>query len=271
MENRPEFVILLNELENRLEKCNAELLACPRGTLQKTISNGKPVLFQGFIDGDGKMIRKSLYHKPEVARALARKAYLEAEAKALERNLTLLQKMLNDCRLITTDAIISSLPKRYHGIPNEWFFDGIRHEQGHEYEHGSDWAAEPYEKSDFRPEELSKITTRGLHVRSMAELAIAERFYYHRIPFRYEAILHIGEYKFAPDFTILRRRDNKIIYWEHCGLPHDAEYMRRHKWKLEMYEKAGIAAWDNLIVTYGDRQANVDMRIVESEIVNKLL
>ena len=40
---------------------------------------------------------------------------------------------------------------------------------------------------------------------------------------------------------------------------------------LEMYEKAGIVPWDNLIVTYGDRKANVDMRIVESEIMNKLI
>ena len=69
----------------------------------------------------------------------------------------------------------------------------------------------------------------------------------------------------------IRKRDNKVFYWEHCGLPHDENYLRRHKWKLSMYEKAGIVSWDNLIVTYGDCNANVDMRIVESEIVNKLM
>lgn len=245
MKNRPEFLILLNELENRLKKCNVELSACPKGTLQKTISNGKQVFFQGFIDADNKMIRKSLYHKPDVARSLARKAYLEAEVRVLGRNLTLLQKMLNDCPSLAPDAIISSLPKRYQGIPNEWFFDGNR--QG--YDTSGSWDSEPYEKSDFRPEELTKITTRGLHVRSMAELVIAERFYYHQLMFRYEELIHIDDYNFALDFTI----------------------MRRHKWKLSMYEKAGIVPWDNLIVTYGDRNANVDMRIVESEIENKLI
>ena len=267
MKNRPEFLILLNELENRLKKCNVELSACPKGTLQKTISNGKQVFFQGFTDADNKMIRKSLYHKPEVARSLARKAYLEAEVKALERNLTLLQKMLNDCPSLAPDEIISSLPKRYQGIPTEWFFDGNRH--GNDTFDG--WDTEPYTKSDFHPEELTKITTRGLHVRSMAELAIAERFYYHQLMFRYEELINIDGYKFTPDFTIMRRRDGKLFYWEHCGLPHDEKYMGRHKWKLSMYEKAGIVPWDNLIVTYGDRNANVDMRIVESEIVNKLI
>ena len=47
--------------------------------------------------------------------------------------------------------------------------------------------------------------------------------------------------------------------------------MRRHKWKLEVYEKAGIVPWDNLIVTYGDRDGNVDVREIEAVIVNRLV
>ncbi|MCI8609744.1 MAG: hypothetical protein HFE73_08885 [Firmicutes bacterium] len=47
--------------------------------------------------------------------------------------------------------------------------------------------------------------------------------------------------------------------------------MERHKWKLSMYEKAGIVPWKNLIITYNDSQGNINMKIVESEIVNKLL
>ena len=108
-------------------------------------------------------------------------------------------------------------------------------------------------------------------VRSMGEVACAEQFYYHDVVFRYEQVLVIDGIEFAPDFTIMRRRDSKIFYWEHCGKPYDEGYMRHHKWKLEMYEKAGIVPWDNLIVTYSDRHANVDMRIVESEIANKLI
>ena len=55
MVNRPEFIVLLNELKNRLEKCNVELDTCPVGALQK---------------------------------------------------------MLDDCRLLTSDVIISSLDNR---------------------------------------------------------------------------------------------------------------------------------------------------------------
>jgi len=267
MKNRPEFLILLNELENRLEKCNVELAMSPEGTLQKTISNGKQVFFQAYTDADNKVVRRSLYRKPETARALARKSYLEAEVRAVKRNLKLLQQMLKDCDPMQPEDIINRLPKRCQSIPAEWFFDGNRHVN----DTSGSWDTEPYTKSDFRPEELTKITTKGLHVRSMAELVIAERFYHHKLLFRYEQLINIEGYKFAPDFTIMRRRDDKIFYWEHCGLPHDEDYMRRHKWKLTMYEKAGIVPWDNLIVTYSDRHANVNMRIVESEIANKLI
>ncbi|MCQ4635662.1 hypothetical protein NE619_02885 [Anaerovorax odorimutans] len=47
--------------------------------------------------------------------------------------------------------------------------------------------------------------------------------------------------------------------------------MKRHKWKLAMYEKAGIVPWKNLIVTYDDENGNLDARIIEAEIINKLL
>ena len=112
MKNRPEFVVLLRELENRLQKSNAELKKCPAGVLRKSVSNGTPVFFQAYTDDDNKIIRRSLYRKPETARALARKVYLEEETRILERNVILLKRWLQDCHLLTPDEIIGSLPKR---------------------------------------------------------------------------------------------------------------------------------------------------------------
>ena len=57
MKNRPEFVVLLTELENRLQKSNVELEACPEGVLRRSVSNGKDVFFQAFADPNGKIIR----------------------------------------------------------------------------------------------------------------------------------------------------------------------------------------------------------------------
>jgi len=49
MKNRPEFLILLNELENRLKKCNVELSACPKGTLQKPQSRTSMLSFRDLL------------------------------------------------------------------------------------------------------------------------------------------------------------------------------------------------------------------------------
>lgn len=64
---------------------------------------------------------------------------------------------------------------------------------------------------------------------------------------------------------------NNLMYWEHCGRVNDPAYMRHHKWKMSMYEKAGIVPWKNLIITYDDEQGNIDARIIDAQIRLKLL
>ena len=90
-----------------------------------------------------------------------------------------------------------------------------------------------------------------------------------KLPHRYEQMIYIENYAFSPDFTILTPKG--IYYWEHAGKVNDPRYLRHHKWKMEMYEKAGIVPWKNLIVTYDDENGGIDTRIIEAEIRNKLL
>ena len=63
---------------------------------------------------------------------------------------------------------------------------------------------------------------------------------YYNLPFRYEEILYIEAYSFAPDFKVLGR--NGIMYWEHCGMGN-----------------------------YDQEDGGLDTRIIEAEIRNKLL
>ena len=39
----------------------------------------------------------------------------------------------------------------------------------------------------------------------------------------------------------------------------------------KLYESVGIVPWDNLIVTYGDINGNIDVRAIEGELRSKLL
>lgn len=96
--------------------------------------------------------------------------------------------------------------------------------------------------SNYKPEEKRHTTSRGLKVRSKSEVLITEM-----LP------------------------DGRVFYWEHCGLMSLKEYREHQKWKMEVYEKAGIVPWKNLIVTYDDEDGNINVGIIESEIQNKLI
>ena len=103
----------------------------------------------------------------------------------------------------------------------------------------SGWADEPYIMSDYKPEMRRHSTSRGLKVRSKSELIIAEKYYEYNIPFRYEQVIVFGNTSLAPDFTI-RMEDGRMFYWEHCGMTNDENYIRHHRWKMNIYEKMNM-------------------------------
>ena len=51
----------------------------------------------------------------------------------------------------------------------------------------------------------------------------------------------------------------------------DPDYRAYNKWKLSQYEGMKIVPWENLIITYDINDGEFDMRIIEAEIVKKLM
>lgn len=86
------------------------------------------------------------------------------------------------------------------------------------------------------PEKKVHVTSLGEKMRSKNEVLHAEVMYRNHIPFRYEPVIHIGTITLILDFAAMRIRDAKFFYAEHCGMPHNKEYMARHKRKMELYE-----------------------------------
>ena len=135
---------------------------------------------------------------------------------------------------------------------------------------GGGWENTPYEKLNYRAEELRHTTSRGLKVRSKSELLIAEALYRHGIPFRYEQVYNAGKFQISADFTI-RRTDGKLFVWEHEGSVNNASYIEWQRKKAELYALNGFYPWDNLIITYDTEDGTIDLRTVESEICNRLI
>ncbi len=248
---------MLHYLHEKRRTYSIELEGYPKGHL---ITSRRGEKYNYFLVDDSKddYRRVGISTKEDLIIDLCRKKYLQEVITALNNNIEILEKLKK--RMLPTDvkSIISKLPKAYKTVPEKYFFKSL-----------SDWQAQPYKQSTYMPEKKIHTASHGLKVRSKSELLIAEKLYEHDISFRYEQILMINGTEFAPDFTI-RTDDGRIIYWEHCGLTNNKKYMSHHKWKMDIYEEAGIVPWKNLIVTYDSENGMLDLGIIESEIVNKV-
>lgn len=255
---------LLADYRRRLEEQEQELRTLPAGSLafRKTKGGTEYVrITKRWVDGRTIYLRTGISKKPQLVRQLARKKYLELSVKALAAEIKRLTRFLEN--RIEPDAahVLQMLPAAYRALPEEMFFSARTAQDR--------WVREPYRQNTFRPEEKIHITGTGLRVRSKSELLIAEKLDAYGLPYRYERVIAFENHFFSPDFEIAAA--GGIVYWEHCGMMSDSRYRSSSQWKLKQYEKMGIVPWKNLIVTYDMEDGGLNIRIIESEIVNKLL
>lgn len=253
---------ILADLSGRLAKSQNELAQCPEGSLVHEIRNKDDWFFQFQRTIDGKRRRNLIKRDGKVLKGLLRKNYLQSEISILKKDVKILEKTLEGYISFAPDDILERMPARFKAFPRDYFFPQPEED---------DWASQPYEQSSYKIERKIHTTSRGLLVRSKSELAISEAFYKYEVSFRYEQVLEIGTYRVAPDFMPRNKRTGEQLYWEHCGMPENEEYMKHHKWKMNLYESVGIVPWKNLIVSYDGADGTLNIAELESVIKNKLL
>ena len=264
---RQELYDIYRCLDAKTKQLNIELKRLqssnPKGTLSLENRQGIPT-FVLTTRTDDKNKRCSLSKHPEIVHDILLEKRVRRELDAVTRNKESLKALIQEYKIIDVTTYINMLRERWPNLP----YDVI--ERFRISVETDPWANEDYEHYDYNSSDKQHITSRGLMVRSKSEVLIAEKLYEYKLPFRYEQALHIGNTTVAPDFTI-KRADGKLFYWEHEGLTNSSDYLRHQDWKSQLYAKQGIVPWDNLIVTYDTAQGYANVRIVESEIKNKLL
>ena len=127
-----------------------------------------------------------------------------------------------------------------------------------------DWAASPYEMNTKYPEQLTHKTSSNHYVRSKSEVLIDTFLHIHKLPFRYECALHLGEVTVFPDFTIMHPATKQIYYWEHFGLMDDPAYARNTYSKLQYYISYGIIPTIQLITTFENKDHPLSSDTIET-------
>ena len=241
-----------------------ELKSSPKGKLIGYLHKGKHQYYHSQTVNNI-YTRRGIGKNDYLKKQLARKRYIEKVLPIIENNIKALETALNNYQIITPEIIIDKMSAVYKSLPQSYFTDKSILPEELEL-----WMNEPFDQSTFNLHEKIHTTSRGLKVRTKAELLIAEILYMYNIAFRYEQRLYIRNRRYAPDFTI-KLPDGKIIYWEHAGKTHDTGYMYDHYDKLRFYLYKGIVPGENLILTYDAINGDFNTQIIHSEIKNKLL
>lgn len=262
MNEMQELKKMLTDINSRIKSVNNELAVLPKGSLNVENRRGRPVPVHTKYE-QGKRIRTSLLGNIDIQAKLLRAEFLQEELQCLEHNKLIIEKAIAQCKPYNFESRLHETEIRLKCDVAELLSHYFR-----TYDKISTWAAE-YAPTDYRSSERRHVTSRGLYVRSKSEVLIAEKLYEYSISFRYEQPVIASDITLHPDFTIMRK-DGKMFYWEHLGLTNSQKYLDLQNRKTQLYASIDIVPWDNLIITYDNADGIIDLRIVESEIKNKL-
>ena len=256
------------ELRRLAKELKEEQKHYPLFKIMKTRNKGKEVCYKVEYRRK-KRIREVLKTDSEEYFNILKGLCIDAKRELVEKDAALISDIKDQFRDIGRAEVISLMQEKYPRIDRQDIIIAVSEleDAGRE---PSQWALTKYVQSDNKPEEKIHTTSRGLKVRSKSELIICEIFYKYGIEFRYEEVIYINGKRMEPDFTIRRKSDGKIFYWEHCGMMDLPSYRKRYYEKRDLYEFCDIVPWDNMIFTY-DIDGSIDSEYIESIVKTVLL
>lgn len=258
----------LRDLRHVLRLLKDQKKLYPAHKIMRTTDRGREVYYRIDYRG-GKRKRTRIRKEDKEFRDILKSLCIEAKMEMVKNDIDLLEGLDKKFLDIRPIEIIERTVKKYPRLDRNDISDAVN-ELEEEAAKPTYWAAAGYTQSDYRPEEKIHTTSRGLKVRSKSEAAICEILYSLGVEFRYEEVIYISGRRIIPDFTIRRKSDGKIFYWEHFGMMDLPAYRKKHHEKMDLYEFAGIVPWDNLITTY-DKDGSIDLKYIEAIVRTMLI
>lgn len=281
---------LIEDLQNSIDINQDMLSRFPDSRLYHTTKSGKKKFFK--IPLNRTVTDKiNINAEPQEIKILMQKLYLEAQGKVLNTNLKLTNQFMDSYAEPTMENVVNAMSYHDQQLDFEEIARDIEYgadagifTQDEVYKHQDfiitpqmrsrinshqSWASSTYNKSTFRPQDLTKITSRNEAMRTKAEVMVAEALYKFEIPFQYERVLPFGNIDYAPDFTF-EESTRELLRLEYCGMMHDPEYVRKHFNRLKNYASMGIIPGINLICIY-NQDNEINMQEVESVIKYQII
>lgn len=253
---------LLSSEEQRLkeikETVDGRLIDVPDGTLRVTTSKNKVQYIKCVEDGNKAGYKLSYIKKDEMALVyrLAQKSYDQKIQRLVYRRLKQLEKLTEEYE----DNEIEEIYNKLHPIRKAL----INPVETPWEQRLAEWKNTPYVGKEFSPGIPEIYTKKGERVRSKSEKILADIFFDLGIEYKYECPLKLKGYGVVyPDFTLLRKRDGKEIYWEHDGRMDDSAYAEKAIRKINSYIANGIFPGKQLIISYESSGVVISDKIIK--------
>ena len=235
---------LLIEEEKRLHSIknvvDERLVGAPDGRLRITTSKKSVQYMHCMDDKIGKYIRKD---DMGIIGGLAQKSYDLRVKRLVDRRIKQIEKIAEEYN----DNEIENIYEQLHPIRKEL----VKTVEMPWEQRLCEWKSIPYVGKEFAENVPVIYTKKGERVRSKSEKMLADTFYENGIEYKYECPLKLrGFGTIYPDFTFLRKRDGKELYWEHDGRMDDPGYAEKAIRKINSYISNGIFPGDRLILTF---------------------
>ena len=259
MTHKDHLIRIRNELIERRSDLQAELINLPEGVLVCTKKDDLIRYYQRIpATGNRKKERRyGIKRQPEILNGLVRKEYITKALKVIDMDIRAVDLAARRYKPVDENSVMESFVEKHPEIAG-----GIYRTQFDEDE----WRNRFSRIEGYHSESLNQTAADGTKMRSKNEVYIASRLDHYGITYRSDCPTGIPGLYRIPDYTILRKRDNNILYWEHFGMMDDPEYRIDSHRKIEEYEAAGIVPWDNLIITYDTAKGGLRADLIEAMI-----
>lgn len=241
---------------------DTRLSTAPKGTLGIMESN-RNTQFVQFIGKNEK--RKYIKKEQQVlANALAQKSYDQKVKKIVDKRL----KQLGSLSKAYKNNEIEEIYDRLNSVRKTLVEPVIKPWE----QTISEWKSIPYVGKAFDPKATEIYTKKGERVRSKSEKILADTFFELGLEYKYECPIVLKGFGVVyPDFTFLRKRDGREVYWEHEGRMDEQEYSEKAIRKLNTYALNNILPSDNLILTFETSKTVLNDKVVKIMIAEYLL
>ena len=220
-----------SKIDNLIIGIENKLLNMPKGRIRISRNNGLTYYYQIMSPSDhnGEKINPD---DTNLIRQLIQKNYLQKVLATAKEEKKAIDGFINRFPEVAVEEVYDTFSEDRRNMITPIYPNPD--------EYADEWQNTPYEGKPIEEGVYTFTTLKGEHVRSKSEKIIADALAMNGIPYRYECPLVIGKTVIHPDFTVLKKSNMKIYYWEHCGKSDDPDYYSNHIVKRIISEVKGV-------------------------------